>query len=395
MASNNNHPVPQLRGNWNYPTTIWFGSGRIAELPAACKMLGIKHPLLVTDPGLAALPMIHDAVAANQKAEIPTGVFSNIKPNPVGQNVEDGVRAFQLGEYDGVIAFGGGSALDAGKAIAFMAGQDRPIWDFVDEGENYKRAKLPRIAPIVAVPTTAGTGSEVGRASVITRESTHEKKIIFHPKMLPGIALCDPQLTVGLPAKTTAATGMDALAHNLEAFSGTSFHPLADGIAVEGTKLIRDWLPVAVHDGSNIEARSKMMAAATMGAAAFQKALGAIHSLSHPLGALYDLHHGLLNGVVMPYVLLFNRSAIDTRMACLAAYLGLEPTFQGLLDWVLDLRREIGIPETLGQLGVDQTNLDQLVPMAMADPSTAGNPVPLDKRSMEKLFRNAIDGVLE
>lgn len=392
-SSNGTIGLTRLRANWNYPTAVRIGPGRIAELPDACRTLGIRHPLLVTDPGLAALPMIERAVDSCRSAGLDVAVFSNIQGNPVGENVENGVRAFRLGDHDGVIAFGGGSALDAGKAIAFMVGQTRPIWDFEDIGDNYLRASTPHIAPILAVPTTAGTGSEVGRAAVITDEQTHSKKIIFHPKMLPGIAILDPELTLGLPPQITAATGMDALAHCLEAYSAPGFHPMADGIAVEGTRLIQQWLPVAVRDGSNITARANMLAAASMGATAFQKGLGAIHSLSHPLGALYNLHHGTLNGVVMPYVLAFNRAAIDERMSRLAGYLGLaERSFDAVFNWVMQLRREIGIPHTLAELGVDTSRLDELVPMAVADPSTPGNPISAGEDEMRRLFVDAIEG---
>lgn len=384
-----------LRGNWNYPTSVRFGAGRITELAEACRALGMQRPLLVTDPGLALLAMVRDAVAANEAAGLPTGLFSDVKSNPIGRNVEEGVRAYREGGHDGVIAFGGGSALDAGKSVAFMAGQSRPIWDFEDIGDNYRRANVEGIAPIVAVPTTAGTGSEVGRAAVITDEEHHAKKIIFHPRMLPGIAIDDPALTLGLPPGVTAATGMDALAHAIEAYSGPFFHPMADGIAVEAIRLVKESLVPAVQEGSDLGARAGMMAAASMGAAAFQKALGAIHSLSHPLGAVYDLHHGLLNGVVMPYVLAFNRPAIEERIDRLAGYLGLsEPTFDAFFAWILDLRREIGIPHTLAELGVDASRLDQLVPMAVADPSTSGNPVPVGPDEMRKLFILAIEGRL-
>lgn len=393
MPSNNPIDPATLRGNWNYPTIVLFGIGRIAELPEACSRLGMKQPLLVTDPGLASLPMVQEAVTANEAAGLPTGLFSNIRANPSGTNIEDGVRAFKLGDYDGVIAFGGGSALDAGKAIAFMAGQDRPIWDFEDIGDNFKRANTAHIAPVVAVPTTSGTGSEVGRASVITDEIHHVKRIIFHPRMQPGIAIDDPALTVGLPPGLTAATGMDALAHNLEALCGPFYHPMADGIAVEAIRLIARWLPVAVRDGTNLEARSQMMAASTMGATAFQKALGAIHAMSHPLGALYDLHHGTLNGVVMPYVMEFNRDAIEERMVRLAGYMGLsERSYDAVLDWVLGLRRETGIPHTLGELGVGTDRISELTRMGLVDPSAGGNPVPLDETNLSELFLRSIEG---
>ena len=384
-----------LRGNWNFPTLMRFGIGRIAELPEACKQLGLKRPLIVTDPGLAALPMIKEAIERNAAAGLPTGLFADVKGNPIGKNVEDGLKVFRAGKHDGVIAFGGGSALDAGKAIALMAGQHRPIWDFEDVGDNWTRVNAAGIAPIVAVPTTSGTGSEVGRVSVITNEATHQKKLIFHPKMQPSIVISDPALTVGLPAKITAATGMDALAHCLEAYCVPSYHPMADGIAVEGMRLVKNWLPVAVKDGKNLVARAQMMAAASMGATAFQKGLGAIHSLSHPVGAVYDTHHGLTNAVVMPYVMQFNRAAIDEKMTRLAAWLSLKnPSYQSVLDWVLALRKEIGIPHTLKEIGVDKARLDELSQAAYEDPSTGGNPVPIKASDLKKMFIASIDGQL-
>lgn len=387
--------APDLKGNWNYPTTIRFGAGRIAELPDACRELGIARPLLVTDPGLAQLPMVQQAIAHNEQAGVPTGLFSDIKPNPVGKNVDDGVRAYRDGGHDGVIAYGGGSALDAGKAIAFMSGQTRPMWDFEDIGDNWKAASAGRIAPIIGVPTTAGTGSEVGRAAVFLQETSATKKIIFHPKMLPSIVIEDPALTVGLPPHITAGTGMDALAHCLEAYCVPAYHPMAEGIAVEGMRLVKEWLPVAVRDGSNITARAHMMVAATMGAAAFQKGLGAIHALSHPVGALYDTHHGMTNAVVMPYVLAFNRDAIEGKLARLAAWLQLpKPSFQAVMDWVLRLRDEIGIVHTLADLGVGADRLEELAQMAALDPTAGGNPVPVGVPELRSMFVSALEGRL-
>lgn len=384
-----------LRGNWNYPTAVRFGPGRIAELPDACRAAGISKPLLVTDPGLAGLPMVKDAIARNEAAGLPTGLFAEVRGNPVGRNVEAGLAAFRAGGHDGVIAFGGGSALDAGKAVALMVGQTRPIWDFEDVGDNWTRVDPKGIAPVVAVPTTAGTGSEVGRASVITDEATHTKKIIFHPKMLPAVVIADPELTVGLPPHVTAATGMDALAHCLEAYCAPGYHPMAEGIAVEGMRLVKEWLPVAVKDGSNLTARAHMLAAAGMGATAFQKGLGAIHALSHPLGAVYDTHHGLTNAVVMPYVLAFNRSAIEAKLTRLAAWLGLpEPSYQAVMDWILALRREVGIPHTLAELGVGPERLDELSAAAAADPSAGGNPVPVGAPELKQMFIASIEGRL-
>ncbi|MDX1400790.1 MAG: iron-containing alcohol dehydrogenase [Kiloniellales bacterium] len=385
--------MSELKGNWNYPTQMIFGAGSIAKLARACSSLGMTKPLLVTDPGLAGLPMVKDAIAANEAEGLPTGLFSEVKPNPIGANVEAGVAVYRKGGHDGVIAWGGGSGLDAAKAIALMSGQDRPLWDFEDVGDNYKRANPDGIAPIVAVPTTAGTGSEVGRASVIVQEETHSKKIIFHPKMLPSIVISDPVLTVGLPPHITAATGMDALAHSFEAYCAPGYHPMADGIAVEGMRLVREWLPRAVSDGQDLEARSHMLAAASMGATAFQKGLGAIHSLSHPIGAIYDTHHGLTNAVVMPYVMAHNRSAIEERMGRLAAYLGLDQhSYAGVMDWVLSLRELLSIPHTLSDLGLDDARAQEICAAAAIDPTAPTNPVPLDPTNLRAMFDDALIG---
>jgi alcohol dehydrogenase class IV len=385
-----------LTRNWNYPTSVRFGVGRIRELPAVCGELGMQRPLLVTDPGLRALPMIESALGALHTAGLGDAVFSDLRANPVGRNVDDGVACFKTNRCDGVIAFGGGSALDVGKTIALMAGQTRPVWDFEDREDWYTRVNIAGMAQTVAVPTTAGTGSEVGRASVILDETTHVKKIIFHPRMLPAVVISDPELTVGLPPRITAATGMDALAHSLEAYCAPGFHPLADGIAVEAMRLVKDWLPVAVKDGRNLVARAHMLAAASMGATAFQKGLGAIHSLSHPVGALYNAHHGETNGVVMPYVLRFNRPAVEDRLTRLASYLGLpDPGFEAVFEWVLALRQDIGIPHTLAELGVKESDLDTLAPMAVNDPSTGGNPRPAGLAEMREMFVKAIRGDLK
>jgi len=383
-----------LIGNWNYPTSVRFGAGRIKELPDHCKAVGIKRPLLVTDPGLSPLPMIADAKAALVAAGLHVAVFDKVQPNPVAQNVEDGLKVYRAGGHDGVIAFGGGSALDAGKTIAFMAGQTRPMWDFEDIGDWWTRADENGIAPIIAVPTTSGTGSEVGRAGVITDERTHTKKIIFHPKMMPRIALLDPALTLGLPARLTAGAGMDALAHCLEAYCAPGFHPLADGVAVEGLRLCKDYLPRAVKTGSDLEARAMMMAAAAMGATAFQKGLGAIHSLSHPVGSLYGTHHGMTNAVFMPYVLDLNRPAIEERVARLSAYLGLDPSFMGLRHWILRLREEIGVPHTLLAFGVPTHEAERVAAMAVEDPTAGSNPVKLTKEKARAVFEAAAAGTL-
>ncbi len=383
-------------GNWSFPAPIRFGAGRISELPQACLELGIRRPLLVTDPGLAALPMVGEAVASCAQAGLACAVFSDVRANPVEANVHDGVAALRDGDHDGLVAFGGGSALDVGKAIGFMAGQSRPIWDFEDREDWWTRAAEDGMLPVVAVPTTSGTGSETGRASVITdARAEHTKRIIFHPRMMPGRVILDPELTVGLPAHLTAAVGMDALSHSLEAYSSPVFHPLAQGIALEAMRLIRDALPAAVKNPSDLAARSRMQVAAAMGSTAFQKGLGAMHALSHPCSSLLDTHHGLTNAVVMPYVLVFNRPAVETKMAALARYLDLpDPSFPGVLDWILALREEIGIPHTLKGIGVDASFARRMAPMAAADPSAATNPVPLDTGALERLYLRAIDGVL-
>jgi len=384
----------QLNATWSYPTTVRFGAGRIAELADAVRAAGIARPLFVTDAILAALPMTQNAMAALSAADVPSALFSDVRSNPGEANIAAGVAAFRAGAHDGVVAFGGGSALDAGKLIAFAAGQTRPLWDFEDVGDNWRRADAARIAPVVAVPTTAGTGSEVGRAGVVTDLATHVKKVIFHPGMMPKTAICDPELTVGMPPVITAGTGMDALAHCLEAYCGASYHPLADGIAAEGARLVKESLARAVRQGDDLEARAHMMAAAVMGATAFQKALGAVHALSHPVGALYDTHHGLTNAVFLPYVLVFNRRAIEDRIRRLAAYMGLRPSFRAFLDWILALRAEIGVPHTLAGLHVGDDQIDLIVAMAVADPTAPGNPLPLDRRAARTIFRRTLTGRL-
>jgi alcohol dehydrogenase class IV len=373
--------------NWNYPTAIRFGAGRVAELPGACRALGIARPLLVTDPGLAETPMVRSALDASG-----AGLFCTIHANPVGADVEAGVAAYRQGRRDGVIAFGGGSALDVGKTVALMAGQSRPLWDFEDRADWWTRADAAAIAPVIAVPTTAGTGSEVGRAGVILDEEAGVKKIIFHPKMLPAIVILDPELNVGLPPHVTAATGMDALSHCLEAWCAPGFHPMADGIAAEGVALIARWLTIAVEDGTNLEARGNMLVAAAMGATAFQKGLGGMHALSHPIGALAGTHHGLTNAVLMPYLLAFNRPAIEERIARLAGYAGLEPTFDAFLAWIVELRRRLAIPHTLGALGVGPQDADRLALMAEQDPSAAGNPRPFDAAAAREVLAAAFAG---
>ncbi|MET3791580.1 iron-containing alcohol dehydrogenase [Aquamicrobium terrae] len=383
---------------WNYPTTVLFGVGRIKELPESLAASGIKNPLFVTDPGLAKLPLAASTLAILDAAKVPHGVFSDVKPNPVEANLTAGIEVFNKGGHDGVIAFGGGSALDLGKLIAFQAGQSRPVWDFEDIGDWWTRADADKIVPIVAVPTTAGTGSEVGRAGVITHEASHTKKVIFHPKMMPAIVIADPELTAGMPPFITAGTGMDALAHCLEAYCAPGYHPMADGIAVEGVRLVLENLPKAFRDGSDLLARANMMSAAAMGATAFQKGLGAIHSLSHPIGALYDTHHGMTNAVFMPYVLAFNREAIEARIERLAAYCGIEGGFDGFAAAILKLREELKVPHTLPglikDLDMDDARKGLIADMAIVDPTAGGNPLKLTRDGALKLLESAIAGAV-
>ena len=381
-----------LRGNWNYPTTIWAGPGRIAELALACSRAGMRRPLLITDEGLIGTAMIQGALASLKNA----GLFGAVRGNPASSHVEAGLSAYRAGGHDGVVAFGGGSALDAGKAVAFMSGQTRPLWDFEDIGDWWTRADPAGIAPVVAVPTTAGTGSEVGRASVILNEQTHQKKIIFHPQMMPRIVICDAQLTVGLPRAVTAATGIDALVHCFEAFCAPGFHPLADGVALEGMRLIHRFLPRACADGTDIEARAQMMAAALMGATAFQKGLGGVHAIAHPVGSWFNTHHGLTNAVILPYVMRYNRTAIADKTDVIARVLDLPGRgFNGLLSWVLEMRHELGIPHSLADIGVNADNAGTIGREAAIDPSASGNPIPVDAATLERIFRAAVAGNLD
>ncbi|WP_234270021.1 iron-containing alcohol dehydrogenase [Billgrantia ethanolica] len=382
---------------WNYPSNILTGAGRIRDLPEACKALGMGAPLLVTDPGLAALPMVQACVQACQDAGLRTAVFSQIKGNPTGRNVLDGIAAFRGGSHDGVIAFGGGSGLDAAKAVALMANQREglSLWSLEDIGDNWKNADARAIAPVVAVPTTAGTGSEVGRASVITDEAEHVKRIIFHPGMVPATVILDPELTVGLPPTVTAATGMDALSHCMEAWCSPLYHPMAEGIAVEGMRRIDLYLQRAYSDGADLEARMNMLVASSMGATAFQRGLGAMHALAHPLGALYDAHHGTLNAVLMPYVLRANERAIGEPMVRLGRYLNLDqPGTAAVIEWVLGLRERLGIPHSLAELGIDTRQADKVGRMAVADPSSGTNPVAFDADEYRGIFVAAVEGRL-
>ncbi|MET0749344.1 MAG: iron-containing alcohol dehydrogenase [Rhizobium sp.] len=374
--------------NWSYPTSVKLGRGRISELADAAKSLGMKKPLLVTDRGLATMAITKTALDILEDAGLGRAIFADVDVNPNEINLEAGIKAFRDGSHDGVVAFGGGSGLDLGKCIAFMVAQTRPVWDFEDIGDWWTRANLDGIAPIVAVPTTAGTGSEVGRASVITNSVTHVKKIIYHPKFLPGVVIADPELTVGMPKIITAGTGMDAFAHCLEAYSSPFFHPMSAGIALEGMRLVKEFLPRAFKEGTDLEASANMMAAAAMGAVAFQKGLGAIHALSHPIGAVYNTHHGMTNAVVMPAVLRFNRKPIEEKIARAAAYLGIAGGFDGFYDYVLQLRAELGVPETLTKMGIASDRIGELAAMAIEDPSAGGNPVPLTLENTKDLFRD-------
>ena len=382
--------------NWNYPTTMWVGQDRINDVSLACKSLNIKKPLLVTDISLVTNQIVKKTIKILKNENLVTEIYSKVSGNPSGSHVSEGVIFYKKNNCDGVIAIGGGSSLDVGKAIAFMSAQTLPLWEFEDIGDNWTKANSDNIAPIIAIPTTAGTGSETGRASVILNEKTGVKKIIFHPKFLPSIVILDPILTLELPSKITAATGMDALAHNLEAYCAPGFHPMADGIALEGMKLIKKWLPEAVNNGSNIEARMNMLTAASMGSTAFQKGLGAIHSLSHPVNALNDIHHGLSNAIFMPYVLTFNKEAIESKITKACEYLEIEEkSFDGFLNWILDLRKKLNIPHKLSDVIKEKDlELDRLSKMALNDPSTGGNPKKLTEKDMKILYQHSMSGEL-
>lgn len=383
--------IASYSNNWSYPTNVRVGAGRLKELAKCCRQLGMQSPLLVTDPGLAALPVVEEALQICREAGLQVGLFTAVKGNPTGTNVTDGVAALKAGNHDGVIAFGGGSAIDAAKAIALVARQACSLW----EARNPANIDASLMLPVIAVPTTAGTGSEVGNASVITDEENHTKRIIFHPGMLPATVILDPELTIGLPPKLTAATGMDALAHNLEAFLAPTFHPMAEGIALEGMRLVKEYLPRAVRNGQDIDARLQMLVASSMGATAFQRGLGAIHALSHSVGALYDSHHGLLNAIVMPYVMQMNRPAIEAETARAARYLGLpNADFNGLLDWVLALRAELDIPHTLAEIGIDDSRADLIGEMSVKDVTARTNARQLTADEYRQLFLNALTGSL-
>jgi len=381
--------------NWNYPTTMWVGENRVEDLSVACNNLKINSPLFVTDKDLINLPFVKNVIFDLNKNFKKLTTFSNFSGNPIGSNVDEGVLIFQKNNCDGVIAFGGGSGLDVGKAIAFMSGQSRPIWDFEDIGDYWKRANEKNIAPIIAVPTTAGTGSETGRASAIINKETGVKKIIFHPKFLPSIVILDPVLTVDLSPRLTAATGMDALAHNLEAFCAPGFHPMADGIAVEGIKLIKKSLLIAINNGKDLQARSDLLAAASMGSTAFQKGLGAIHSLSHPVNAQFNVHHGLSNAIFMPYVLTFNKDVIEKKIVLICNYLNIEKDFDSFINWIIELRKDLKIPHKLSEvLDEKKFDLDKLSQMALDDPSTGTNPKKLTKSDMKIMYEHSMSGKL-
>ena len=376
--------------NWSYPTSIRFGAGRIVEIADACKTIAIKKPLLVTDKGLAKLDITHKTLNILNKAGLGSSIFSEVDSNPTEINAAAGIKIFQEGKHDGIIAFGGGSGIDLGKLVAFMIGQKRPIWDFEDVGDWWTRADTANIMPIIAIPTTAGTGSEVGRASVITNSQTQEKKIIFHPKILPKIVICDPELTIGMPSSITAGTGMDAFAHCLEAYCSPHYHPMSHGIALEGMKLVKENLPIVFKDRNNMSGRSNMMCAAIMGATAFQKGLGAIHAVSHPIGAVHNTHHGTTNAVVMREALLMNRIMIEPKIEALCNYLEISDGFEGFICFVTNLNKLLNIPNSLTKLGVKKPNIQALVESALNDPSCNGNPIKLTKENMTQLFKNCL-----
>jgi len=398
----------EITENWGYPNTVWFGNGRIKDLPKACKVLNIKNPLFVTDKDLAKTKMVEETLEINKRAKLPTFTFFDLKGNPLGSHVKKGVEVFKNGNHDGVIAFGGGSSLDVGKSIVLQAALNRPLWDFTDGGSFWKEHNFgesmaknkisnpDNLKPFIAVPTTAGTGSETSRASAIINDETKVKKIVFHPRMLPTLTILDPKLTIGMPSFLTAATGMDAFAHNLEAYCAPGYHPMADGIALEGMSLIKKWLAVAVNEGENIKARGHMITSSSMGATAFQKGLGAIHSLSHPVNSLFNVHHGLSNGIFMPYVLSFNRPAIENKIVKLSEYLDLkEASFNSFVDWVLELREQIKIPHTISESAkITDQDIEKMSPMALEDPCTPGNPKKTTLDDMISMYQHSVQGKL-
>ncbi len=379
-----------MKSNWNYPTTIWVGKNRINDLSIACENLNIKKPLFVTDKDLIELQVIKNVLQELKKNIKQVSIFCDFTGNPVGENVDQGVKEFKNNNCDGVIAIGGGSALDVGKAIAFMSCQTRPIWDFEDIGDYWKRANDKNIAPIIGVPTTAGTGSETGRASAIINKKTGVKKIIFHPQILPKVVICDPELTVEMPKSITAGTGLDAFAHCVEAFSSPHYHPMSQGIAVEGMRLVIENLGKVYLDGKDIDARANMMSAALMGATAFQKGLGAIHALSHPVGAMHHTHHGTTNAVCMPAVLKLNEPKICDRFNSVTGYLGIKNGFSGFKAFVDEFNASLNIPSKLANLGVDEPDLDKLISGALSDPSCGGNPVELNEKNVQSLFEEVL-----
>ncbi len=374
--------------NWNYPTQIKFGNGRVSELQNICDNMNIHKPLIVTDSGLADFDFINninEGVTGSQ-------IFSSVKANPNGKNISDGVQIYNQGRHDGIVAIGGGSALDAGKAMGLMVGQDRSIWDFEDVADNYLKVNVAVMAPVIAIPTTAGTGSEVGRASVIVDENTQSKKIIFHPNMLPSQVILDPELTTELPAHITAATGLDAFVHNLEAYLAPGYHPMADGIALQAMKLIKEHLPLAYKDGCNLLARGHMLCASTMGATAFQKGLGGVHALAHPLGAIFDKHHGLLNAILLPFVLRRNKTAIVEKIAVVCSVLDLPAGFESFFNWLMEFRAQLGIPNTLSEIGLNSERSEEIGRLASLDATSATNPVTLNAQDYSDLFVLAVKG---
>ena len=379
--------------DWHYPTSIRAGAGRAAELADACRVTGIKRPLLITDRFLGSTDMIRSAVEDCRQQLGHCGLFDRVKGNPTGTNVADGLEAYKAGDHDGVIAFGGGSALDAAKAVALMSGQTRPLWDFEDIGQNHLRANPLGIAPVIALPTTAGTGSEVGRASVITDEQARVKRTILHIRMMPRIAILDANLTLDLPTHLTAATGADALTHCMESWCSLAWHPMAEAVSVKGMQMIKAYLPRVVADGQDLEARQQMLVASSLGAAAFQRGLGGVHAIAQSLGALYDQHHGLLNAILLPYVLEANRSALLPQMDDLAVYLRLPtPGFSGVMDWVLSLREQIGIPHTLADIGIHDQDAELVGQMAFADGCSHTNPIRHSAEAYAGVFRRAVRG---
>ena len=372
---------------FSFPTTIHFGPGARRLVAEHLKQQGVKRPLIVTDKGLAALPILKEF--GNLLTGLSVSIFPGVYGNPTKRQVDEGVKAFKSHNADAVIGFGGGAALDVAKAVALMAVHEGDVLEYAWDHPNV-RPVTNALPHFIALPTTSGTGSEVGRSSVISHDETHVKKIIFNPVLLAKAVFADPELTIDLPAGVTAATGMDALTHNVESYLSPAYHPLCDGIALEGARIAAHALETAVTMPKDIAARSDMMMASLMGAIAFQKDLGAVHSCAHALGTVVDMHHGLANGIMIDHVMRFNIDAAERKMAELARVCGAGNTAESFVDWLVELKARIGIPAKLGGKGVTAAHVPRLVEVAVKDTCHQTNPKPVSAADFERLFTQAL-----